>query len=250
MRPGVPGGVPGKGGNILLLLEKLAAPIRKIKAEAGAQEVLGLVCTTFGFRRAFWVEYSPDFKTVAHLIDTDAERRPTLTAHFKTNGLTRNVERLKQVLSDGRGVLVDASRLLPDDPLIPFMRECDLIDGYKVPITQGEDVAGQFFFSGDAPLDDQAETALLLLCYSLFAQVRSLRAPADDRPIFRLTPREGEVMGLSAVGLTSAEIALRLDISARTVNQHVDNVAAKLGTRNRAHTVAELIRRGMLREAS
>ena len=55
-------------------------------------------------------------------------------------------------------------------------------------------------------------------------------------------------MALSALGLTS-QIARQLAISALTVNQQVDNVAGKLGTRNRAHTVAELIRRGMLREA-
>jgi DNA-binding CsgD family transcriptional regulator len=35
-------------------------------------------------------------------------------------------------------------------------------------------------------------------------------------------------------------------MSTRTANQHVDNVAAKLGTRNRAHTVAEIVRRGLL----
>ena len=61
-----------------------------------------------------------------------------------------------------------------------------------------------------------------------------------------LTPREKEVMQLSAVGLTSAEIAGKLGLSARTVNQHVDNVAEKLGTRNRTHTIAELVRYDML----
>jgi DNA-binding CsgD family transcriptional regulator len=35
-------------------------------------------------------------------------------------------------------------------------------------------------------------------------------------------------------------------MSARTANQHVDNVADKLGTRNRAHTVAEILRRGLI----
>jgi DNA-binding CsgD family transcriptional regulator len=61
-----------------------------------------------------------------------------------------------------------------------------------------------------------------------------------------LTPREREVMQLSAIGLTSVEIADQLGMSARTVNQHVDNVADKLGTRNRAHTVAEIVKRGLL----
>ena len=42
-----------------------------------------------------------------------------------------------------------------------------------------------------------------------------------------LTPREKEVIALSAEGLTSVEIAERLGMAARTVNQHVDNVADK-----------------------
>ena len=53
-------------------------------------------------------------------------------------------------------------------------------------------------------------------------------------------------MALSSEGLTSLEIAEQLGMSARTVNQHVDNVAAKLGTKNRAHTVAEVIRHRLL----
>ena len=52
-------------------------------------------------------------------------------------------------------------------------------------------------------------------------------------------------MTLCAEGLTSDEIAMRLEMSARTVNQHTDNVASKLGTKNRTHTVAEVIRRGL-----
>ena len=43
-----------------------------------------------------------------------------------------------------------------------------------------------------------------------------------------------------------AQIAGELGMSPRTVNQHVDNVADKLGTRNRAHTVAEIVKRGLL----
>ena len=43
-----------------------------------------------------------------------------------------------------------------------------------------------------------------------------------------------------------SEIAERLGMSARTVNQHVDNVADKLGTKNRTHTIAEVIRHGLL----
>jgi DNA-binding NarL/FixJ family response regulator len=48
-----------------------------------------------------------------------------------------------------------------------------------------------------------------------------------------LTPRELEVAGLVAQGLTNAEIAAELVVSAGTVKTHVANVQRKLGVRNR-----------------
>ena len=117
-----------------------------------------------------------------------------------------------------------------------------------VPISQGESVAGLVSYSGKPDLDRSQMTALQLLSYSLFSQLRlidrEIKGPGIALP--RLTPREKEVMQLSAIGMTSVEIADKLGMSARTVNQHVDNVADKLGTRNRTHTIAELVRNDML----
>lgn len=56
-----------------------------------------------------------------------------------------------------------------------------------------------------------------------------------------LTQREKEILGLTAHGLTSKEIAERLDISARTVEAHRANVREKLGI----STVSELVRYAM-----
>jgi two-component system secretion response regulator SsrB len=54
-----------------------------------------------------------------------------------------------------------------------------------------------------------------------------------------LTPRENEIVGLVAAGLTSKEIAAKLYISVATVDTHRTNLMAKLGVRN----VAELVSR-------
>ena len=78
---------------------------------------------------------------------------------------------------------------------------------------------------------------------SLAHEFRNIGIAGGSEP---LTPREKEVITLSAEGHTSEDIAERLGMAARTVNQHVDNVARKLGTKNRTHTVAEAIRRNML----
>ncbi|MFH8981660.1 ATP-binding protein [Streptomyces varsoviensis] len=68
--------------------------------------------------------------------------------------------------------------------------------------------------------------------------------PAGTRPApHALTPREREVAGLVAEGLTNREIAERLVISRRTVDAHVEHILAKLGYSSRTQ-VAELLRGG------
>jgi DNA-binding CsgD family transcriptional regulator len=49
-----------------------------------------------------------------------------------------------------------------------------------------------------------------------------------------LSQREREVAGLAAEGLPSKEIAARLFVSLRTVNNHLQRVYTKLGVSSRA----------------
>jgi DNA-binding CsgD family transcriptional regulator/tetratricopeptide (TPR) repeat protein len=60
-----------------------------------------------------------------------------------------------------------------------------------------------------------------------------------------LTPREREVVGLLAEGLTNAELAGRLYISPKTAAVHVSNVLAKLGMASRTEVAAWAIREGL-----
>jgi len=50
-----------------------------------------------------------------------------------------------------------------------------------------------------------------------------------------LTPREREVLGLLSHGLTTQQIADRLQRSYWTVRIHQRNIVEKLGARDRAH---------------
>jgi DNA-binding NarL/FixJ family response regulator len=61
-------------------------------------------------------------------------------------------------------------------------------------------------------------------------------APAGDDG--GLSPRELDVVKLTARGLTNAEIATRLFISVGTVKTHLGSVHAKLDTRNRVEVAA------------
>ncbi len=63
---------------------------------------------------------------------------------------------------------------------------------------------------------------------------------------FRLTPRELEVLGLVAEGLSDREIAAQLELSEHTVHRHVTNILSKTGLPSRAAAVAQASRQGLL----
>ncbi len=83
---------------------------------------------------------------------------------------------------------------------------------------------------------------LSLHVYERICDISDATSEMDDV----LTHREKECLAWTASGKTSAEIAMILEISKNTVNHYLAAAAAKLGTVNKAHTVATAIRRGLL----
>ncbi len=71
------------------------------------------------------------------------------------------------------------------------------------------------------------------------------RAVARSEPD-PLTPREREVLGLIARGLTNRQIAEELVVSINTVETHRRHILEKLGTRSRAELVAYAMQHGLL----
>ena len=59
-----------------------------------------------------------------------------------------------------------------------------------------------------------------------------------------LTKREEEVFSLLVKNKTTREIAEELDISEKTVRNHISNAMQKLGVKGRAQAVVELIKLG------
>jgi two-component system nitrate/nitrite response regulator NarL len=62
-----------------------------------------------------------------------------------------------------------------------------------------------------------------------------------------LSPRETEVLGMLAGGVTAAEIAGELHLTTATVKTHLHRLYEKLGVSDRAAAVAEGMRRGLIR---
>jgi DNA-binding NarL/FixJ family response regulator len=74
-------------------------------------------------------------------------------------------------------------------------------------------------------------------------EVAAGRSPTDRRVVERsrqglLTPREREIIGLLAQGLSGEKIAQQLFLSGHTVRTHVRNAMTKTNANTRAHLVA------------
>jgi DNA-binding NarL/FixJ family response regulator len=94
---------------------------------------------------------------------------------------------------------------------------------------------------------DPAVQRLLVEAVAASAPQPTAQAPAGQAPAppDRLTPREAEVLGLIAAGLSNTEIAARLVVSEATVKSHINHLLPKIGARDRAQAVTYAYRRGL-----
>ncbi|GAA0612931.1 response regulator transcription factor [Kutzneria viridogrisea] len=74
---------------------------------------------------------------------------------------------------------------------------------------------------------------------------RMAAAPAGSEPAPELTERETEVLRLVAKGMTARQIATRLTISHRTVENHVQSTLRKLQLHNRVELARYAIEHGL-----
>jgi two-component system, NarL family, nitrate/nitrite response regulator NarL len=88
---------------------------------------------------------------------------------------------------------------------------------------------------GEVVLSPGAQTGL----------VRALRR-REEHARRTLTERERQVLALAAEGVTTPEIAARLELSAATVKTHLQKTYEKLGVTDRTAAVALALRHGLL----
>jgi DNA-binding NarL/FixJ family response regulator len=104
--------------------------------------------------------------------------------------------------------------------------------------------------AGQAQLDASVQSRLLdaLRRGDTFAVADPATAPAPPaQPELpdELTPRDAEVLGQIAAGLSNSEIATTLFVSESTVKTHINHIFAKTGLRHRAQLVGYAFRHGL-----
>jgi DNA-binding NarL/FixJ family response regulator len=116
-----------------------------------------------------------------------------------------------------------------DESLFPALKAG--ARGYLTKDASAEEIEGAIraLAAGRTHLDPAIQQRLIAVAVE--ARHEDRPAPAD------LTAREVEVLRLIAAGLSNAEIAAALFVSAATVKTHVNHIFAKTGARDRAQAV-------------
>ncbi|MFN3658993.1 MAG: LuxR C-terminal-related transcriptional regulator [Pseudolabrys sp.] len=71
-------------------------------------------------------------------------------------------------------------------------------------------------------------------------------ASSEQKKPLALTKRELEVLLWSSKGLSARDVGQMLDIAKRTVDEHVQTAARKLGAANKTEAVATALREGLI----
>jgi LuxR family quorum sensing-dependent transcriptional regulator len=117
-----------------------------------------------------------------------------------------------------------------------------LSGGIVIPIVSPERRKGHVWVGGQSPqLPESDMPALHLMALYAFDRVLSLHS-AHPKQAATLTPREREVLTWVALGKSNWEIGMLLNISRRTVKQHITHCYEKLGAVTRAHAVMIALR--------
>lgn len=124
--------------------------------------------------------------------------------------------------------------------------EFRLCDGYTVPLTTIEgEFGGMSFAGGCLEIAPEHRGMLTLIASYAFGHALLVRGQPTEKTV-KLSPRERETLQWAAEGKTDWEIGEIMGISEHGVDSNLRCVRAKLKTRNRAQSVAEGFRLGIL----
>jgi two-component system, NarL family, response regulator LiaR len=153
---------------------------------------------------------------------------------------------------DGVGAMRELRRRLPevrvivltsfsdDDRLLPAIQAGAA--GYLLKDVQPQELARavRAAHAGEALLDPGVAARV----------VEAIAQRPGEEPADNLTPRERQVLELIARGLPNKLIARELEVSEKTVKNHVSHVLAKLGVRDRTQAALYAARAGLGRDAA
>lgn len=205
-----------------------------------------------------------------------ADPQPLVRRGFRSLlGTTPDIELVAEV-GDGASAQNAVLRLHPDilitELKLPCLARLDLVRHLARQAPQTKTIILTGYHQDDlifealregvyAYLLKDADDSSLLEALRLVAQGKRLLSPAlvdtvlhqfqflaqaQVRNAYNLTSHDLTLLRLLSQGVSSAQIAVEMHWSERTVKRRMDEIMSKLSAENRTHMVAEAVRRGLV----
>lgn len=189
-----------------------------------------------------FLEEEPDIEVIGEAsdgqqaVDLAVQLQPDVIVMDIKMPLLSGVDATRRIRSTAPGVRVLALTAFDDDPYVFGLLEAGA-SGYVLKTAESAELvrAIRAVAAGQSALDPAIAPRLI-------ARVAQ-PTPGGET----LTERELEVLRLAARGLTNKQIGHDLDISDRTVQNHLANMYAKLGVASRTEAVTAALQRGLFR---
>lgn len=136
--------------------------------------------------------------------------------------------------------------LPPSQRLQYLLRSYEIGRRIQIPLSRNGVVYGGVCFTRERPFTASEQELLVFFSEPLH---RAITKPLMDRfaaGVLRLTSGELRCLELAGKGLTSEEISDASDYQTETINSYLKSATKKLGAANRAHAIAEAIRRQLI----
>jgi len=187
-----------------------------------------------------FLEEEPDLDVVgeasdgAQAVDMALALRPDVVVMDIKMPQLSGIEATKRIKAAAPQVRVLALSAYDDDPYVWGLLEAGA-SGYVLKTAESRELisAIRAVAAGRSALDPQIAPRII---------ARAARPTLNSD----LTEREREVLGLAARGLTNKQIGHDLDISDRTVQNHLANIYGKLNVQSRTEAVTAALQRGLI----
>jgi DNA-binding NarL/FixJ family response regulator len=206
---------------------------------------------------------TPTGRFTVMLIAGPGPRRELLSAHLASQGaaeilaVTTGAQARARATLDAHRDLVVVDGGLPDGPVLPLLADLRRLGWRRVVLLTPRTDA----YAVRAALTGGVRGYLAIRPQDVHVDITSRRSPVvplqrnsdeDSSRVDRiglnsLSRREIEVLTQVSQGMSNKDIGEKLGLSALTVKSHLARIARKLGTGDRAHMVALLMRAQLIR---
>lgn len=221
--------------------------IDQMHSAASFDELTGTFAKAFGNHDLLAVSVS-GFPEAGHehAIRHNGNRIDAWVSHYDDNGLVERCPVTARLLTSSRPFLWESVRPAMCDPValdvLDRAAEHGIGHGLVVPMHLQSGDKGCVCVLRETDEFDPAELPwMVMLAQAFHGEFERLEADRDAAQL-SLSPRERDVLNWFALGKSAEDVSDIMGISAATVMFHYRNVANRLGTLNRTHTVVQALR--------